>query len=325
MMTLGLSDLAVHVHRHRALPFDRSRLGGSQRALGRLVAKYLDECGRPDVLHAQSSFWAGCAIARPAAKLGLPFVVTEHSSLFLTADIDSRRLAIARTALRRASRLIAVSRALASRLELLIDREVEVVGNVVDTRFFRPAEEPIPRVPGWRLLVVANLEAIKRVDLALRCFRILMDRRLPVTELRIVGSGSNLASLRSMSDSLGIGQYVTFLGGLDRIGVRQEMWKSDVLVVSSDIETFGLVLAEAAATGLRTVSTPCGGPEGFVESVGGVIAGCRGDAHELADAVVDVMNRRDMTQEERHKAVTRQFSAEEIGSRLVGLYESVLR
>jgi glycosyltransferase involved in cell wall biosynthesis len=49
------------------------------------------------------------------------------------------------------------------------------------------------------------------------------------------------------------------------------MWRANLFVHASRVETFGIVLAEALATGLNVISTRCGGPNDILAGGGGVL------------------------------------------------------
>jgi glycosyltransferase involved in cell wall biosynthesis len=64
---------------------------------------------------------------------------------------------------------------------------------------------------------------------------------------------------------------VTFLGNLDRQAMQDELVKSHCLVLSSEVETFGLALVEALACGLPVIGTRCGGPQDIVTEETGIM------------------------------------------------------
>jgi len=84
---------------------------------------------------------------------------------------------------------------------------------------------------------------------------------------------------------------VAFGGPQTRNGVREEMWRANALILSSDFETFGVVLVEALSTGLPVVATRCGGPAEIVRSAHGCLID-PGDVHQLTSAMRLMMHRR---------------------------------
>lgn len=113
------------------------------------------------------------------------------------------------------------------------------------------------------VLWVGHLVDVKRVDRLLDAFAI-AHRRVPALRLRLVGGGELEASLKQQAHTLGLGKVVTFVPTKSRRGIRQEMSAADLLVISSETETFGVVGIEAMAMGLPVLSTDCGGPADYV-------------------------------------------------------------
>jgi glycosyltransferase involved in cell wall biosynthesis len=112
----------------------------------------------------------------------------------------------------------------------------------------------------------------------------------PGTCLAIAGVGESAKELEEMSSSLGLGGAVRWLG--ERHDVECLMNAADALVLSSEYEGFGLVVAEAMASELPVVATKCNGPEEVLGSVG-VLVPIR-DPLELSSAmcrVADLSNR----------------------------------
>jgi glycosyltransferase involved in cell wall biosynthesis len=239
-----------------------------------LAEQYIERRGRPDVVHAHSAQWAAAAAARLEERTGIPYVVTEHFSGFREDRVFAWQWPIIREGLDNASGIACVSRSLKSDLVtqgLASPTDVNVVPNPVDTTFFRPPDnDPFRknRPPRrLRLLAVGRLIPNKRIDLLLRALTECPD---PVSAT-IVGDGPDAGSLRRLARQLGLSNRVRFEGRQDRRGVRRQYWRADALVVPSRVETFGLVLVEAMATGLPTVATRSGGPEDIITPTTGLL------------------------------------------------------
>jgi glycosyltransferase involved in cell wall biosynthesis len=110
---------------------------------------------------------------------------------------------------------------------------------------------------------VGLFDAVKGTDVLLRAFAQAFAGRGDVV-LEIGGGGPLEPSLRALAAELGIAGQTTFLGLLTRAQVREAMWRADAFVLPSHIETFGVVVIEAMATGLPVASTACGGPQDTV-------------------------------------------------------------
>jgi glycosyltransferase involved in cell wall biosynthesis len=87
-----------------------------------------------------------------------------------------------------------------------------------------------------------------------------------------------------IATGLGIESQVEFIGRLSRLGVMEEMQLADSFILSSNSETFGVVLIEALSQGLPVISTSCGGPIDIVSANNGLLV-APGDLQGLASAM----------------------------------------
>lgn len=266
-----------------------SRIRGklARRQFLRLVQLYIKHRGTPDIVHAHSTLWAGVAAREIREQLDIPYVVTEHSSAFLLGALEPWQEDHVKHALRDANAICAVSPALAEVLEEYAPgRRIHAHPNLVDTSYFELP--PVPRNRhAMRFLCVAFLTQNKGVDLLLRAFA-QNYKNIPNAHLEIVGDGPVRPQLEALAKMLGIVEQVTFRGSIAREEVREAMWRSNVLVLPSYRETFGVVLVEALATGMPVVATTSGGPERIVTpSVGYLVP--TGDYHSLGDAMASAI------------------------------------
>ena len=282
---VGVTTLRLHGWE---IPFTRGRFKVNQTL--RLVDSYVCKFGKPDLIHAQCTLWAGVAAMVAAKRYGVPFLITEHSSAFLRQRIKPWQVKRLRAALYGANRVLAVSRVLAEQMIRQVGDpglHVEVVPNMINTDFFMHPPKPRRSRP-FRILSVALLTPNKGMDILLRAFAQGFGSLQDVF-LEIGGDGPHREELMELASCLGVGHRVRFSGMLSRDQVREAMWNANLFVCSSYKETFGLVLLEAIATGLPIVTTKCGGPEEFVQSCNGLLTN-PGDINGLEAAMLKVFN-----------------------------------
>lgn len=112
---------------------------------------------------------------------------------------------------------------------------------------------------GGVLVFVGKLDRNKNIDLLIDAVRY-RERRGKRTSLNVVGDGPELARLRKRADGLNC----RFYGRLNEISeIKSVLASSDILVMPSFKETFGLVYAEAMSQGLPVVYTRGQGFDGF--------------------------------------------------------------
>jgi glycosyltransferase involved in cell wall biosynthesis len=253
---------------------------------------YRHSHGLPDVLHVHSVLDAGVLAMRLSARFRIPYVMTEHSTAFARGQLSVDELQLASKIARNASSRIAVSPQLAELLRRTLcvgSGDWVTVPNIVDTSFFL---HPLGTInPGkFTFINVGLMDVKKGQDVLLMAFA--RARRVdPHLALVIVGDGEEETRLRKLAQTLGLGDDVTFAGRLSRSQVRDRVSDADGLVLSSSVETFGVVVAEALALGKPVVATRCGGPESIVREGDGELAPA-GDIEGLATAMVRVARER---------------------------------
>lgn len=149
------------------------------------------------------------------------------------------------------------------------------------------AKERLGIPKGCRVLGTAGrLEPIKRLDIFLEAAKLLCAER-PDTWYVIAGEGKEKARLRTLTQSLGLGDRVLFLGHRDDI--YDVLRAFDLLVISSDHEGLPTVLLEALCLGVAVVARGVGGiPEVIRNDVNGILVDSD-DPRSLAGACAQVL------------------------------------
>lgn len=262
---------------------------------------------RPDLVHGHFYDAAGATLLI-ARRLGVPFVLTEHSTL-------ARPLTrLERCAFREAGRVMPVSRMLQAYLESCgLEARYEVVPNVVDLDHFahRPRGDS-GKVR--RLVAVTRMTPIKGVPDLLEALRLVKSEGW---HCDLIGGGERLEEYRALGDD-----RVTFHGELHRPEVAARLRQADLFVLASRLETFSVATVEAMACGVPVVATACGGPEELVGPESGEIVP-PGDPTALARAIDRALSR-SFDSGAISRSVAGRFGAEAVGARLREVYESVL-
>lgn len=252
----------------------------------RMFRRYIRLFGIPDLVHVQAMEHAGPLALSIKERYGIPYIVTEHSSKFVRNLIGSELHQALSLVVRGSSRLIAVSREFCRLLEGFFNMDQgswKYIPNIVNEKFLRHSATKAGCSNKTRFISVALLTRIKGIDLLLEAFSVTFLNNDSV-ELVIVGDGDQRSALEHQAEALGIKNKVSFKGLLSRGEVLDEISQSDVLVVSSLHETFGMVLIEALALGKPVLATRCGGPESIVEPGDGLLVD-RGSAIALSDGL----------------------------------------
>lgn len=316
-------------------------LGRSVRPWQDLVALFklyrLLKRERPLIVHTHTA--KGGTLGRIAAVLaGVPVRIhTFHGHVFrgYFSNLTSKLVVgVERLLARVTTRVIAISesqaREISEEFRICARERIEVVPLGLDLERFRPdrvashrgslrEELQIGQIPV--VSIVGRLAPIKNHRLLFSAVDELRRLGRDVLVL-VVGGGSEEESLRALSQEMGLGDSIRFLGwvhDLERIYAD-----SDVVVLTSDNEGTPVCLIEALTAGCEVVSTDVGGVSDVLEGgrLGRLVP--RGDAHALALALGEALG---AGPGERGNAASsrmlKRFGSERLIRDIDGLYESL--
>lgn len=224
---------------------------------------YVEQFGIPDIIHVHSMLYAGYVAQTIKIKYGIPYVVTEHSTAFARSLIPLDEISSLKQVVSNAKVCIAVSEEFSSLLNKLFETQKwTYIPNIVSDEFFN-FEQNLDAEEYFTFINVCFLEKKKRVDLLISSFAKAFKGNQKV-RLKIGGDGILMSELKTLAKELGVESQIVFLGKLSRQQVKEEMALSNAFVLSSEYETFGVVLVEALALGKPVIATKCGGPESIV-------------------------------------------------------------
>jgi glycosyltransferase involved in cell wall biosynthesis len=218
--------------------------------------------GPLDLIHAYQGMPA--IVSAPIARrLRVPLVITLDSGELIAIDdieyglqrrwFDRRSVAFA---LRAAARVTVTTGYMDKRLrDAAGGLRADVVPLGIDAGSFSPAARLDG--PPWRLLRVASINAVKDYPTLLRALDHLAGHGLDV-QLDIVGDDTMDGAAQAMTQALGLASRVTFHGFHPTDRLTDFYARAHLHVVSSRHEAAGMVVLEAAATGLATVGTAVG-------------------------------------------------------------------
>jgi len=292
----------------------------------RMWDMYTAKWGRPDIIHAHSAIWGGVTARAISRQTGIPYMITEHASGFARGLIlDWQRKAI-KDAFAHASTLITVSHSLKQSLQPYLPRDasdVVIIPNMVDVSFFTMSPD-LRNAHPFKFLTVASLNPNKGIDNLLKAFALAFKDNSNVA-LEIGGDGQQRQQLEQLTAQLNIEDQVTFLGHLSREAVRDSMWRANAFVLPSYIETFGVVLIEAMATGLPVISARSGGPEEIITSNTGLLVE-PGNVTALAQAMRQLINEPHSLADaiSIRREIVSKYDRKVLVKRLMALYHGVI-
>jgi N-acetyl-alpha-D-glucosaminyl L-malate synthase BshA len=246
------------------------------------------ECYSLDLLHVHyaiphsiSALLAREMLARKGRRL--PFITTLHGTDITLVGSDRSYFPITKFSIEESDGVTAISDYLRQATVDFFDvkDEIRVIKNFVNCEMYQPDPErrhSAQLAPaGEKVLIhISNFRPVKRVT---DCIRILKEvRRHAPAHLLMVGDGPDRGPAEVLARELGIDRHVTFMGKQQH--VERLLPLAHVLLLPSELESFGLAALEGMACGVPPVATRGGGlPElvtegedGFLEPAGDIQA-----------------------------------------------------
>lgn len=253
----------------------------------------------------------------------LPFVTTLHGTDITLVGMDRSYFPITKHSIEQSDAVTAISEDLRQHTVEVFDvtRPITTIHNFVNSELYRPAEGPAARGP--RMIHLSNFRPVKRVT---DCIRVLAEvRKTADAELWMVGDGPERGAAEHLAHDLGLIGSVRFLG--KRNDVPTLLREADVLLMPSEMESFGLAALEGMSSGVVPVGTNVGGvPELITDGVDGYLCDV-GDVERMAARAAELLTEPDrcrgMGLAARRTAVER-FSTDLIIPKYEALYRQVV-
>ncbi len=261
----------------------------------------------------------------------IKLVTTLHGTDITLVGQDPSYWSITKFSIEKSDRLTAVSDWLRDQTHQDFDCArcaIDVIPNFIDPQVYdrdrygdrHPAfADPDEKV----VMHISNFRAVKRIPDLIEIFH-RVQKRIPA-RLVLVGDGPERQRAEDMADALGIADRVVFLGKFE--SVAELLAHSDLFLLPSEQESFGLVALEAQASGVPVVGTD---DTGLCEVVENGVTGALhpvGDVTAMAESSIallgDPARWEAMSRAARARAVER-FATAEVVPRYEALYREVL-
>lgn len=229
--------------------------------------------------HASAAYMAKQIVQKAGGKI--PFITTLHGTDITLVGKDKTYEPVVTFSINESDAITAVSNNLREETykSFKITKEIEVIYNFVDIKRF--SKKPIDAfkkviAPNGEKVVVhaSNFRKVKRVQDVIKVFAGL--RKAVPAKMLMIGDGPERSSMEELAKQLGVHDDVKFVGKQEQI--EEILLVSDLFLLTSDYESFGLAALEAMAAKVPVISTNAGGlPEvnifgetGFTANVGDV-------------------------------------------------------
>jgi L-malate glycosyltransferase len=295
------------------------------------VAKY----EKLDILHVHYAIphASSALIARSILKEGgynLPFVTTLHGTDITLVGKDPGYKPVVEYSINHSDGITSVSKSLKDDTynNFGITREIEVIPNFIDfSRFKKTDKDHFKKAiaPNAEkiLIHVSNFRKVKRVEDVVMMFELVL-KKIP-SKLFLVGDGPERSGIEVLCRKLGISEQVRFLGKQD--AVEDLLAISDLFILPSETESFGLAALEAMAVEVPVISSNAGGiPEININGKTGFMSNV-GDYEDMAKNAVYILEDDIRLKEFKKNAYAhaRTFDIENVLPQYEAYYQKVIR
>ncbi|MFD1095948.1 N-acetyl-alpha-D-glucosaminyl L-malate synthase BshA [Salegentibacter chungangensis] len=210
-----------------------------------------------------------------------------------------------------------------------ITKEIEVIPNFIDIskydrKSFTDCQREMMASKDEKIIThISNFRRVKRIDDVIRIF-FEIQKKIKA-RLMMVGEGPEKERAEDMVEELGIEDKVLFLGESHEIDKILSF--SDLFLLPSERESFGLSALEAMVNGVPVISTNSGGlPEVNIQGVSGYMSDV-GNVEEMAANGISILENEATLQTFKHNAyeAAQRFDIKEIVPKYEALYEKALK
>lgn len=283
--------------------------------------------------HATSAYLAREIIKAENHNKRVKIITTLHGTDITLVGLDSSFLKTLRFSIEESDGVTAVSKFLKEKTKQSynIKKDIEIIPNFVDIEKFKkcncqdhqiiknhfaPNNEKI-------LIHISNFRKVKRVDDVIRIFYNVL-KKVPAV-LILVGDGPERSECENLVRELVISDKVIFMGKQDSIS--EILSASDIFLMPSESESFGLSALEAMSCSLPVISTNIGGlPEVNINGITGYTSNV-GNIQSMSDYTIDLLtdSNKYKTFSENARKRAEEFNAEKIIPQYEKFYEKILK
>lgn len=282
--------------------------------------------------HSVSALLARQMLAAQGRRL--PFVTTLHGTDITLVGLDRSYLPITRFSIQESDGVTSISNYLKEMTvsEFGVTRPIEVIPNFVNCDVYTPYRDEVVRAearkrlakPGEAILIhLSNFRPVKRVTDVVKVFA-RVAQEMPA-RLVLVGDGPDRSAAEWLAHDLEIQDKVHFMGKQER--VNELLPLADLMMLPSQLESFGLAALEAMACKVPAIATRVGGvPELIDNGVSGLLFEV-GDVEGMAAGTIALLRDRDrleVMRDNARKTARTRFCATLVLPQYMKYYEQVL-
>ena len=295
----------------------------NEKIIEHIYTRIVKKHGKPDIIFGQMfmNTQKGIKLSR---KYNIPIVGIEHLARFNENSLakwgNTRKEAS--DTYNQIDATITVSSTLQQSLKRHFNINSKVVPNLVSKEFFFKQKT---NNDSLTIITTGSLIERKGFDLLIKALSICSYDLPHHWKAVIIGGGNLRNKLQQLIDDYGLNNHIQLVGSKSKLEIVQLLQNSDIFVLPSRNETFGVVYIEALACGLPIIATDCGVPSEIVTPENGLFI-----PKENVDALASAISymAQNIKQYDR-KAIAEdcqaRFSSEVIAKQLTHIFEETIK
>lgn len=290
----------------------------------RNLLKAQKKFGNTDVIHAHVSYPAGYSAMILKNKYKIPYILTEHMGPFpferyIKDGVISDKIS---KPLKGADILTAPSNFQSETIFNFGFNKPVVIPNMVNESVFHTLKDK-PKTDKVKFLTLSSFIPQKGIYELLDGIKLALDKSSDF-EFTIAGSGELESYIKNFILNNNLSDRVRLVVNPVRSEAISLFGKSDVFILASRLESFGIVYVEALASGIPVIATDCGGPSDFVNKDTGLLIE-KENSEKIAEAIVHMTNNiSSYSPEKIRNYFLNNFKDTVVSEKIILLYESLL-
>lgn len=291
-----------------------------EKAAYKAYKKYIEIIGKPDIILVESTLPAGLAAKYIKEKENIPYVVHEHSLDVLNNPIYKKYV---NEILKNADDYMAVNNDIANSIKK-VRKDCHIVPNFIDCNKFDV--ERIKTNKDFNLISICNFYKVKALEVLLKALNIVVnEKNNKDVKLKIVGTGDYKDYYESICNSLNLNENVEFVGYVENAKIPNILANSDVLCISSTVETFCIPIVEAFSSGIPVITTDCTGPLEIVDKTNSIVVP-KNNIEEYSDAILKMKkDYKKYNSKEIKKYAFDRYDKSVICKKIINIFENIIK
>lgn len=287
---------------------------------------------KPDIIHAHDAWFAGIVAAKVSKQTKVPYVLTNHTPLFINENSIFRNKNIL-ASIEKAHQLTTVGNQDKRVFEsiLRLKNKAITIGNLIDTNLFNPKNKKKLSADSFKILQVTSTSLRKDIPSFLKAIKYYKEYYTQTKKLEVVliasqiYDGYSIQELEKDLNDLNLKSIVELKKNMTNQDVAKELATANLYISTSYYETFGVSVAEAISMGIPTIAVDNGAVRDFmVDKENGLIVNT-GDFVAIADAINKIANNEIVFNEEvMHHSIASKYANDIFLEKLVSIYQSII-